>query len=489
MAPVLERAAHGTDRTESVLPRQSLTPGIVLLTLLASLFGMFAGGRGRATARGTARLAAQVPSFADIVESLNPAVVAITVVENGPPRPGDDDPDPEPGPRRGEGTGFIVDSAGYILTNHHVVAAPQRIRVRLSDKREMVALLVGSDPSTDLALIKVEATDLPVVPLGDSDRLRVGDWVCVIGNPFSYEHSVTVGVVSSKGRKIYDASFDAYIQTDAAINPGNSGGPLINAAGEAVGISAAVSTEGQGIGFAVPINVAREILEQLRTQGRVRRGYLGVQLQELDPDFRRLVGFVGVGGAMVVDVLPDSAGEKAGLRPYDVIVGVAGQSVADGDHLIRTIAARPPGDIVDLGVFRKGASLALKATLAERRIEEDEHAALSGEAKGADGDVLGLKVSTLTRKMQSELKIPKDRSGVVIADVVGLSRGLDEVANGDLVVEVNRTPTPDLRRYREALAGLTPGQVAFLLVYRPQPPGTYLTKVEVEEPKVEGRNK
>jgi serine protease Do len=246
-----------------------------------------------------------------VVERVNPAVVHITATQgvNG----GADD-GPGGGVRRGEGTGFIVDSDGYSLTNHHLVSSPERIRVRLADKREFPAVLVGADPSTDLALLRVRATGLPAVTLGDSDRLRVGEWVCAIGNPYRFEHSVTVGVVSSKGRKIYDASFDAYIQTDAAINPGNSGGPLINAAGEAVGVNAAVSAQGQGIGFAVPINVAREVLGPLRTAGRVSRGYLGIQLQELDPDLQRMMGLPEAHGAVVLDVIAGGAGAAAGLN-------------------------------------------------------------------------------------------------------------------------------------------------------------------------------
>ena len=467
------------------MSRSTLTPSLVLAAALASLLGLFAGGRGVVRqAPSPAPTAAGGPSFADIVERLNPAVVAISVVETGPdPEEG---ADAEPGPRRGEGTGFLVDPRGFILTNHHVVAASERIRVRLTDKRELPARLVGSDSSTDLALIKVEAEGLPVVPLGDSDRLRVGDWVCAIGNPFAYEHSVTVGVVSSKGRKIYDASFDAYIQTDAAINPGNSGGPLINGAGEAVGISAAMSTEGQGIGFAVPINLAREILDQLRTRGHVSRGYLGVQLQELDPDLRRLVGFQGQGGAMVVDLLSGSAGQIAGLRPYDIIVAVSEQPVVDGDQLIRIIAGHPPGAAVQLGVFREGATLVVQATLAERRLEEGlEIPPRVHEAK-VEGDALGLKVGAFTRKTQGELKTPRQRMGVVVQKVTGLSQGLDELQNGDLVLEVNRLPTPDPAHYREALKSLRPGEVAVLLVYRPQPPGMFLAKVEVEEGKSQG---
>jgi len=197
------------------------------------------------------------------VSVVDPTGSAHDGVENAPPLDA---------PSRGEGTGFLVDPEGYILTNQHLAKGTSRIRVRFADRTERPARLVGADESTDIALIKVEGGRFPVVPLGDSDRLRVGDWVCAIGNPYSFDHTVTAGVVSSKGRKIFNASFDAYIQTDAAINPGNSGGPLLNAAGEAIGISTAVSTEGQGIGFAVPINLARSVMEQLRSRGRVSRG-------------------------------------------------------------------------------------------------------------------------------------------------------------------------------------------------------------------------
>ncbi len=208
---------------------------------------------------------------------MNPAVVHVDVIEDAreDPHEGILDAPALDLPRRGEGSGFVVDPDGYILTNHHLVPGPGRIRVRFADKRELPARRVGSDPNTDLALLKVEARGLPTVRLGDSDRLRIGDWVCAIGNPLEFDHTVTVGVVSSKGRKIFNQSFDAYIQTDAAINPGNSGGPLVNLEGEAVGINAAVSSEAEGIGFAVPVNVARAVLAQLRDHGRVQRGYLG----------------------------------------------------------------------------------------------------------------------------------------------------------------------------------------------------------------------
>jgi Do/DeqQ family serine protease len=473
------------------MPRAVLGICFLFVASMGGLLGLLAGSRGvplGRTLEASGRPAPHAPasgppSFADIVASVNPAVVHITVVE-GTGRsatvahglPG------VRAPRRGEGSGFIVDRAGYILTNQHLVESSARIRVRLADKREVPATLVGADSHTDLALLKVEGgDDLPTIPLGDSDTVRVGDWVCAIGNPYHFDHSVTVGVVSSKGRKIFDASFDAYIQTDAAINPGNSGGPLINAAGEVVGISAAVSREGQGIGFAVPINVARDILDQLRTRGRVSRGYLGVQLQELDPDLRELIRLPGDrGGVMVVDVIPGGAGQKAGLQRYDVILTVSGRRIDDGDHLVRTIAARPPGSGVALTVFRDGREIALDARLNERGSGDQAPAAAAGEPEVPTGDALGLEVAELSAQMRSDLQIPEGRTGVVVRDIVGLSPGVENLAHGDLIVEVNRRPTPDLAAYDGAVGSLRRGERAWLFVYRPRPPATFLAKVEVE---------
>jgi serine protease Do len=451
-----------------------------LVAAVSVLVGLLAGSPVSTPGPATAPFGAGTPSFADIVARVNPAVVNITVTEGAAAE--EDDPGERPSGwvRRGEGTGFIVDPRGFILTNHHVVASTERIRVRLSDKREFPAALVGSDASTDLALLKVDAVSLPTVPLGDSDRLRVGEWVCAIGNPYRFDHSVTVGVVSSKGRKIYDASFDAYIQTDAAINPGNSGGPLINAAGEAIGINSAVSIQGQGIGFAIPINMAREVLEQLRAQGRVTRGFLGVTLQELDPDLQRLVGMREGGGAMVLEVMEGGAGEAAGLRRYDVITSVSGQGISDGDQLVRTISLKPPGSDVDLQVFREGRLVNVRARLAERA------APSRASLRGLDpddlppGDALGLVVVPLSDELRSEMSLPASRAGVVVRDVVGLASGLEQLAHGDLILELNRRPTPDVEAYRKLVSGLRPGEPAWLFVYRARPGSTFLAKVDVE---------
>jgi serine protease Do len=452
---------------------------------LGALLG-FLGGGGGAVAVGPSRapsITGAPPSFADVVERVNPAVVSIAVVEEtGNAHEGFEDLPVVDSPRRGEGSGFVVDPDGYILTNQHLVSSPSRIRVRLADRRELAGRLVGADAHTDLALLKVEARGLPSVALGDSDRLRVGEWVCAIGNPYRFEHSVTVGVVSSKGRKIFDVSFDSYIQTDAAINPGNSGGPLINAAGEAIGISSAVTTQGQGIGFAVPINVARTILHQLRTRGRVSRGYLGVQLQEIDPDLQKLIGLETPRGAMVVDVVAGGAGERAGLKRYDVITAVSGQEVDDGGRLVHAISSRAPGSPVTLSVYRDGRPLSLLARLAERGPDAAASAPPREDADRAAerGDALGLVAKELDAKTRAELRVPDDRAGVVVEEVRGLSAGADALAAGDLVVEVNRRPTPDLPAYRRMVASLPPGDKAWLFVYRPRPPSVFLTKIEVE---------
>jgi len=298
--------------------------------------------RGRPGSRGAvAPGAATLVNFADVVERINPAVVNIDTTSRGRDarrRRGrtaaPDSPDPFDGPfdfgaprdrdapRRGAGSGFIIDADGSILTNHHVVDRAERITVKLSDGRTVRARLVGSDADTDIALIKVDGENgLPVAPLGDSSTLRMGEWVCAIGNPLGYEHSVTVGVISFLGRKLFDKSLDNYIQTDAAINFGNSGGPLINSRGEVIGINAAISSRASSIGFAVPINGASSALPQLRARGRVSRGYMGVGLRDVDADLERSLKLTVDHGALVQDITAGSPADRAGLRPYDIITG------------------------------------------------------------------------------------------------------------------------------------------------------------------------
>jgi serine protease Do len=294
---------------------------------------------------------------------------------------------------------------------------------------------------------------------------------------------VTVGVVSSKGRKIFNQSFDAYIQTDAAINPGNSGGPLVNVEGKAVGISAAVSSEAQGIGFAVPVNVARAVLGQLRDHGLVRRGYLGIQLHDLDPDLARMIGLGDPRGALVVDVVEDEPAALAGLRRWDVITAVSGSPIEDGDALVRVISGLRPGAEVSLGVVREGRPVNLAARLGERGADDDadETTPRPAAAPSRKGDALGLSVATLPATTRAELRVPRDRLGVVIREVLGADPGADALEEGDLVVEVNRRATPDVASYRRAVGALTPGDAAWLYVFRPRQRTSFLTRVEVEK--------
>jgi serine protease Do len=459
---------------------------VVLVGFVAGALGYLAGGGFRVMGPpAPPSFAGAPPSFAEVVEQVNPSVVHVDVIEDARSTLAFEDGSGSGLPRRGEGSGFIVDPDGYILTNHHLVPGPARVRVRLADRRELVARRVGSDADTDLALLKVEAEGLPALPLGDSDRLQVGDWVCAIGNPLEFDHTVTVGVVSSKGRKIFNETFDSYIQTDAAINPGSSGGPLVNLRGEAVGISAAVSSDAQGIGFAIPSNAARAVLVQLREEGRVRRGYLGVELHELDPDLSRMLGLAEARGALVVDVRPNHAAAAAGLKRWDVITGVAGEPIADGDGLVRSISALAPGREVRLSLLRDGKPLNVSTVLGERVEDGPPQLAPVRPAVSApaESDALGLVVGNLGARARVDLGVPRDRVGVVIRSILGVDPGTDVLEEGDLVVSVNRRATPDVATYREVLASLPAGESAWLYVHRPVPFGSFLTRVEVERPR------
>jgi serine protease Do len=311
----------------------------------------------------------------------------------------------------------------------------------------------------------------------------VGDWVCAIGNPLEFDHSVTVGVVSSKGRKIFNQSFDAYIQTDAAINPGSSGGPLVDLSGEAVGISAAVSSEAQGIGFAVPVNVARAVLAELRDHGQVRRGYLGILPHDLDPELARMIGLREPRGALVVDVVEGEPAASAGLRRWDVITAVSGSPIEDGDALVRTVSGLRPGTEVSLAVVRDGRPVTVAARLGERAFDDEAVSAEAtpAKAKPPKGDALGLAIATLPAATRAELRVPRDRLGVVIHEVLGADPGTDVLEEGDLVVEVNRRPTPDVAAYRRVVGALAPGEGAWLYVFRPRQRTSFLTRVEVEK--------
>src|SRR3989475_1415171 len=384
---------------------------------------------------------AALVNFADVVERINPAVVNIDATTKGSEtrrrrsRAGLPDPpelfdgplgfgtprDDRDAPRRGAGTGFIIDPDGSILTNNHVIDRAERITVKLKDGRSLHARVIGADPDTDIALIKVDGeARLPVAPLGDSSTLRMGEWVCAIGNPLGYEHSVTVGVVSFLGRKLFDASLDNYIQTDAAINFGNSGGPLINARGEVIGINAAISSRASSIGFAVPISGATAILQQLRARGHVSRGYIGVALKDVDPDLQQSLKLTVSHGALVQDVTQGSPGDRAGLQPYDIIVSLDDIEIVNDDQLIREISGRTPGSPARLRVVRDGHQQNVTLKLAERPARDNagnrsESPAPTSDRKiDPDALTLGLIVRELDRQTAERLELPKKTVGVLI---------------------------------------------------------------------------
>lgn len=331
--------------------------------------------------------------------------------------------------RRSLGSGFIISPEGYILTNNHVVEKADEVTVTLLDKEEFKAKVVGTDPKTDIALIKIDAKKkLTYVELGDSDKLDVGEWVLAIGNPFGLGHTVTAGIVSAKGRIIGSGPYDDFIQTDASINPGNSGGPLFNLKGEVVGINTAIVQGGQGIGFATPIRLAKSVLGQLKEKGKVTRGWLGVYIQRLTPEAAENLGISGRQGALVSDVTSGSPAEKAGIRSGDVIVAFNGKEIRDEHDLPQAVASMTPGKTVDVRLLRDGKEMAIAVTIAE----------MEGEpAKPAGGHELsknlGLTVQDITPEIAQRFEI-ENTKGVVVTGVEDGSPAEDAGFNeGDII--------------------------------------------------------
>jgi len=316
----------------------------------------------------------------------------------------------------------------------------------------------------------------------------MGEWVCAIGNPLGYEHTVTVGVVSYLGRKLFDPSLDDYIQTDAAINFGNSGGPLINSRGEVIGINAAISSRASNIGFAVPINGASSILPQLRSQGRVSRGYVGVGLRGLDDDLRGALGFSIQQGAVVQDVTGDSPAARAGIKPYDVVTAFGGEAIEDDEALIRAIASRAPGSSAAMTVWRDGRELQTTVKLAERparnggAVEPDTPAEVRREPV-ADETPLGLTVRELDASAFNRYQLPASTRGLLITRVEPLSAADEsEVRRGTVLLEVNRKPVTTLADFRRATSGLRSGDVVALFVYVPDAGQRQIKAVHVDQP-------
>jgi serine protease Do len=351
--------------------------------------------------------------------------------------------------------------------------------------------VIGTDPDTDIALIKVDAEGpLPIAPLGDSDTLRVGEWVCAIGNPLAYEHSVTVGVVSYIGRKLFNSSLDNYIQTDAAINFGNSGGPLINSRGEVIGINAAISSRASSIGFAIPVNQATSILPQLKEQGRVSRGFIGVTLKDVDPDLQQSLRLSSSRGALVQDVTENSPGQRAGLRTYDLIVAVDGARVAGNDDLIRRVSALAPGTPVRLELVRDGRPMTVVVKLAERPTRDDE--AEDGEPDNdtpqpsrdaSAGHAVGMAVRELDREFRRRHEVPRGLRGVIVTRVEPMSPAFDaDIERGHVLLEVNRVPVTSMQDYARLTQGTRPGDILTVYLYIPDRDERTLRTIRIDAP-------
>jgi serine protease Do len=349
------------------------------------------------------------------------------------------------------GSGFVISADGLVVTNNHVVSGVDRVRVVLSDGTEVDAEIVGQDPQTDLALIRLEPSEeLHPLPLGDSDEILPGDWVVAIGNPFGLDHTVTVGIVSAKGRDIGQGPYDDYIQTDAAMNPGNSGGPLLNMRGEVVGINAAIRPEANTIGFAVPINLAKEILPELREQGRVTRGWLGVGVQPLSAEIAAALGLDDTKGALVSQVHEGSPAEAAGIRRGDVIVGYRGAAIEDLRALPRAVSATEVGEDVEIELIREGQRQRVVARMGELAAAAPEPPPRGGE--GEEGAVRGWGFDV--QELPPEVRARLGTEGGV--GVLGVAPGgLAEragLAPGDVILEADRRPIRDIPDLASVLA-------------------------------------
>ncbi|MBL0713510.1 MAG: DegQ family serine endoprotease [Desulfosarcina sp.] len=366
--------------------------------------------------------------------------------------------------QRSLGSGFLIDDEGYIVTNNHVVENADQIKVRLYDEAEYEAKIVGRDPKTDIALIKIEPDghDLKPLKLGNSDSLPVGSWVVAIGSPFGLEQTVTAGIVSAKGRIIGSGPYDDFIQTDASINPGNSGGPLLNLAGEVVGINTAIVASGQGIGFAIPINLADGIIAQLKDSGEVSRGWLGVGIQNLTPELAEYYGIDRKEGVLVTQVYEGDPAYEAGIREGDIIIGIDGQTVKTSRELSRTVAEAGVGNKMRVTLIKDGREKTVRVKLARRPDREPTLA--RGEARSDD---LGMRVRDIDPEIAEKLGVSQDQRGVVVTQVDPESKtAAAGVRHGDIIIEINREAINNLKDYQARIKKIDKGDTVQMLLRR-----------------------
>jgi len=427
-------------------------------------------------------LQAMEEAFSAVADRVTPAVVNVSTISRRPAGGSAEDPQrfreffgdefyeryfkrrPREEPRS-SGSGVIVDPAGYILTNNHVIENAQEITVRLSDSRKFTATLVGRDPKTDLAVLKVEApAPLPTAELGDSERLRVGQWVVAIGNPFGLDRTVTVGIVSATARtRVGVTTYENFIQTDASINPGNSGGPLANLDGRVIGINTAIVAAGQGIGFSIPINEAKAVMRQLIARGKVVRGWLGIAIQDVTDELAGSFGVREREGVLVADVMKGGPGEAAGLRPGDVIVELGGTKIREVPDLQRRVANVAPGQMVAVGVVRDGAPQRLTVRVGEMPADDTATAEAEVEA-GPEG--FGLQVEPLAPDTAERLGLSFSQGLLVVDVATGGPADRAGLRRGDVILEVNRQAVDDADKYKSALKKVEKGKNVLLLVRR-----------------------
>lgn len=362
----------------------------------------------------------------------------------------------------GGGSGVIVDPEGYILTNHHVVSGADKITIRLYDGRELIGTVRGTDPRTDLAVVKVDGKNLPAAILGDSDEIEVGEWAIAIGSPFGLEQTVTVGVISAKGRTgLGTGTYEDFIQTDASINPGNSGGPLVNIDGEVIGINAMIIQPGQGIGFAIPINLARSIMTELIKTGKVVRPWVGVGLQDLTEDLAKSFQLTEKEGVLVSQVYEGSPAEKSGFRTGDIIIEIDGKKVHTSQEVVHEVLKKKVGETVEFRVIREGKHINISVTTAPMPSEE-ETKVFPPKAE----TWFGLRVRTLTPEVSRELGLPKVEGVVVEHIEEGSAARKAGLQRGDVIMEVNRQRVRNEREYRAAMEKSKPDQGVLFLINR-----------------------
>ncbi|MFN0012671.1 MAG: DegQ family serine endoprotease [Phycisphaerales bacterium] len=485
-----------SDRSAGRPTRNAIKAGVLGLTLSAPMFVNPALADDKATQDAIARAMDLSTAFEHVAKTVSPTVVHITANKGGeavttgprggqprqPQRSPFNDPNFDEMFRRffGEGgqggqggarqtprstsfgSGVLVTADGYVITNNHVVEGARLVTVATEGSQKYTAKVVGTDPQTDIAVLKIEGDSFPFAQIGDSDALRVGEWVVAIGNPFDLHQTVTAGIVSAKGRSqrggsMNDVTFQDFIQTDAAINPGNSGGPLLNLRGEIVGINSAILTRtggSIGIGFAIPSNMAKNVMDQLISSGKVERGFLGIQPQDLSDDLSKSFNYTGGAGVLVSDVTAETPAAEAGVKAGDIITKINGKPPTSADNLRNTIAAIGPGKKVNLELFRDGSLQTVEATLGKRpdQIAAGDNADPEPTADTVTDEKLGLTVQTLTPDIAEKLGDRRAKQGVVITNVEPDGNGAQlGLRPGDIIIQVNRSPVADTATFNDVI--------------------------------------